>query len=920
MAKFQVRGSKSSVARVITKGKSVYRVTGQQRGAPGSAGANGAPGAPGADGAAGPGVASGGTLGQVLRKSSNLDYETVWGDPDTPQIIVATADSPANWKAVARFVCDGVADDVELQLAINESLAAGGGSILLAPGTFAVSQTLQVVGVDDVDAQITLFILGTGKNSSTLVGAEDTDVIHLGQIIKVSFHDFGIDVHGSGSGITSQASASAVQRSFWDSAFINLHIGGDWATHTGWAMNLGSPFRSIFENIEIGGVGNGIRLYSEYDVFNPGDCVFTRVFVELASSGPGIAYQLDSPTGLGSVNQINFNMCEAIAGMAGCTGIQLIGATGSNFNRFWGTNMEQMLISVDVQTGEGNIFELDYTQPTDGGTFFHCGATTQNNVFSSVDAFVEAPVSGATLFHDEGVSDSAPNRMINTKILANNGDLTMSIADGTVLRDNVVVGAEVVPAYVDHWIGTLKMAVASNQSTRALEIVNDSGGGGGAVDTVYIHDETNFAYANALILLELKNASDTGQNLRLKTAATANHPLEVVNGSNAVKMAIKQDGTLFLPTGAANTYVLTSDASGNASWAAAASGGLTNPMTAIGDLIQGTTAGAPARLASVATGNVLISGGVTTASSWGKVGLTTHVTGTLGVGNGGTGITALGTGVATALGINVGSAGAPVVLNGAGGTPSAITLTNGTGLPIAGLTASTATALGVGTVELGHASDTTLSRSSAGVLAVEGVTVAMNSTSAVHTAGTIELGAASDTTIARSGAGAITVEGVQVALNSTSLVHTASSIELGAATDTTLSRSAAGVLAVEGVVIPSISSTNTLTNKRITLRTGTTASSGTPTINTDNVDAYIITAQAAAITSFTTNLSGTPTEGQLLLISITDNGTARALTFGASFEASGTVALPTTTVISTRLDILFIWNVVTSKWRCLAVS
>lgn len=42
---------------------------------------------------------------------------------------------------------------------------------------------------------------------------------------------------------------------------------------------------------------------------------------------------------------------------------------------------------------------------------------------------------------------------------------------------------------------------------------------------------------------------------------------------------------------------------------------------------------------------------------------------------------------------------------------------------IAGIAAPTATALGVGSVELGHASDTTLSRSAAGVLAVGGVAV-----------------------------------------------------------------------------------------------------------------------------------------------------------------------------------------------------
>ena len=108
----------------------------------------------------------------------------------------------------------------------------------------------------------------------------------------------------------------------------------------------------------------------------------------------------------------------------------------------------------------------------------------------------------------------------------------------------------------------------------------------------------------------------------------------------------------------------------------------------------------------------------------------------------------------------------------------------------------------------------------------------------------------------------------------------------------------------------------TLTNKRVTKRTGTTTSSATPTINTDNVDFYSLTAQAEDITSFTTNLSGTPTENQTLWIAITGTA-ARAITWGASFEAS-TVALPTTTVTTARLDVSFVWNTVTSKWRCVA--
>lgn len=57
------------------------------------------------------------------------------------------------------------------------------------------------------------------------------------------------------------------------------------------------------------------------------------------------------------------------------------------------------------------------------------------------------------------------------------------------------------------------------------------------------------------------------------------------------------------------------------------------------------------------------------------------------------------------------------------GTPSSGTLTNCTGLLVSGITASTTLALGVGSVELGHASDTTISRVSAGRIAVEGVNV-----------------------------------------------------------------------------------------------------------------------------------------------------------------------------------------------------
>jgi hypothetical protein len=70
---------------------------------------------------------------------------------------------------------------------------------------------------------------------------------------------------------------------------------------------------------------------------------------------------------------------------------------------------------------------------------------------------------------------------------------------------------------------------------------------------------------------------------------------------------------------------------------AATSGGTGQSSYAVGDLLYASTTTALSKLADVATGNALISGGVTTAPSWGKIGLTTHVDGTLAATNGGTG-------------------------------------------------------------------------------------------------------------------------------------------------------------------------------------------------------------------------------------------------------------------------------------------
>jgi hypothetical protein len=74
---------------------------------------------------------------------------------------------------------------------------------------------------------------------------------------------------------------------------------------------------------------------------------------------------------------------------------------------------------------------------------------------------------------------------------------------------------------------------------------------------------------------------------------------------------------------------------------AIARGGTGLTSYTVGDIIYASGITTLSQLADIAVGNALISGGVGVAPSYGKIGLTTHVSGTLPVANGGTGLSTL---------------------------------------------------------------------------------------------------------------------------------------------------------------------------------------------------------------------------------------------------------------------------------------
>jgi hypothetical protein len=160
----------------------------------------------------------------------------------------------------------------------------------------------------------------------------------------------------------------------------------------------------------------------------------------------------------------------------------------------------------------------------------------------------------------------------------------------------------------------------------------------------------------------------------------------ITNGSGSI--TIKNTGVLSFSAG--STGLLPSSATtGDVTLSGvlkAVNGGTGQSAYAIGDILYADTTTTLAKLPDVATGNALISGGVATAPSWGKIGLTTHVSGILPIANGGTNSTATPTaygisyGTGTAYAFTAAGTDKQVLKANTGAAPTWTTLTTGTSI------------------------------------------------------------------------------------------------------------------------------------------------------------------------------------------------------------------------------------------------
>jgi len=243
-------------------------------------------------------------------------------------------------------------------------------------------------------------------------------------------------------------------------------------------------------------------------------------------------------------------------------------------------------------------------------------------------------------------------------------------------------------------------------------------------------------------------------------------------------------------------------------------------------------------------------------------------------------------------------------------TPAALTRTNDTNVTLTLGGTPTTALLQATSLTLGWTGTLAASRGGTGVSSLGDITKT-NDTNVTLTLGGTPTGSVINSTsftlgwtgtlsVARGGSGAGTLTGVLIG-NGTSAFTT--------------------VTAPSGTIVGT-TDTQTLTNKRINPRVlDTNVPSSPVTPASDDYDMIVYRAIGAALTLNAP--SGTPVQGQKLIIRFTDDGTARPLTWttgsSGNYRASSDLALPTTTVLSKTLYCGFIYNSTDSRWDLLAV-
>ena len=515
------------------------------------------------------------------------------------------------------------------------------------------------------------------------------------------------------------------------------------------------------------------------------------------------------------------------------------------------------------------------------------GSVLISNGTSSAPSFSSSPTLSGTITAAGYIANKA---------------ITGSLSQGAFAYGSLNYSDTNIYASLNTNVNSYSQIIIGNQSSGASASTDVIVGNDQTTASAYFGDfgmnSSGFSGTGSLSLANAVFLSSTSSDLAIGTT-TSNAIHFVVNNGATDAATISSAGVLSLST----ALPATSGGTGQASYA-------------IGDILYASTTTALSRLADVATGNALISGGVSTAPSWGKIGLATHVSGTLPVGNGGTGqssnwtqwgaIYASTTGVLASTA--TGTTGQPLIANSTSGpafgtlalgtantnVSGTLTVTNG-GTGAGTFTANgiiygnTTSALGVtaagttGQILIGNtsAAPSWSNATSVAVTSISFGTTGLTPNTATQGAVTV----AGTLATANGGTNLTTFTAANNAIYSTSAsVLTAGTLPVAAGGTGATTLTLNGVLYGNGTSAVQITAQGAA-NTILTANAGAPSFSATPTIGTSVTVPLVIGGTAAGSTLTLQSTSGAGTTDSVVL-KTGNNGAVTAATFNTAGVAT----------------------------------